>query len=98
MHARVGLYSIRPGQLDEAVGIVRQTIQPAMQRQAGYQGLLLLTDEQASKMLSISTWESEDAMKAGEGSGGYFQEALTRLSPLFLGSPIIEHYDVSVRA
>jgi heme-degrading monooxygenase HmoA len=98
MHARVALYSIQPGQLTEAVRIVREKVESAMRRQAGFQRVLLMTDEKASKMMSISIWDSEEAMRTGESGGGYFQEALVLLSPLFLGSPIIEHYDVSVRA
>ncbi|HEX2171436.1 MAG TPA: antibiotic biosynthesis monooxygenase family protein [Dehalococcoidia bacterium] len=98
MHARVGVYQVRPGQLQQAVSVITETVAPAMRRQPGFQGILLLADEKASRIMSISTWDSEEAMRVAEGSGGYFQDALVRLGPLFIGSPVVEHYDVEVQA
>ena len=97
MHARVGQYHFKPDRFDEAVGLIRDSVAPAMRQQAGFKGILLFADAKASKVMSISIWESEDAMKVSEGSGGYFQEALIKLAPLFMGSPVVEHYDVSVQ-
>ena len=98
MHARVGQYHFKPDQFDQAVDLIRDTVAPAMRRQAGFKSVLLFTDVKASKVISISIWESEDAMRVSEGTGGYFQEALIKLAPLFIGSPVVEHYDVTVQA
>ena len=97
MHARVGQYHFKPDRFHEAVSLIRDSVAPAMRRQAGFKGVLLFTDAKASKVMSLSIWESEDAMTVSEGSGGYFQEALLKLAPLFLGSPVVEHYDVTVQ-
>ena len=98
MHARVGLYHFKPDQLDQALSIIRDSVVPTMKRQAGFKRVWLMTDPRTSRALSISLWESEDAMHVSEGSGGYFQDALIKLAPLFIGSPVVEHYDVSVQA
>jgi heme-degrading monooxygenase HmoA len=94
MHARVGQFHFIPDHFSEAIRLIREEITPEMRRQAGFKSVLVVTDEKKSKTVSISIWESEEAMRAGERTGGYFQDALMKLAPLFIGSPVIEHYDV----
>jgi heme-degrading monooxygenase HmoA len=97
MHARVGQYHFVPEQFAEVVRIMREELTPAVRDQPGYRGMLLLADEKTSKAVSISIWESEAAMRASEGSDGYFQESMKRLSAFFQGSAVVEHYDVSAQ-
>lgn len=91
------MYQCRPGQLDEALAVIRDNVAPTMRQQPGFKKILLLAAAESSRILSISVWESEEAMRAGERSDGYFQEALSRLAPFFIGSSIVEHYDVTVQ-
>src|SRR5438067_8274657 len=53
----------QPGQLDEAVRVVREVFLPEFQKQKGFLGLLFLVDTSTNKCLSISFWESEADMK-----------------------------------
>jgi heme-degrading monooxygenase HmoA len=54
----------------------------------------LLTDPDTHKFISITIWETENDMVAGESSG-YLQEQLNRIVPLFVGPPTIQNYVVS---
>lgn len=90
------MYQCHPDHLDEALRVMREQVAPTMRQQPGFQKILLLAEAKSSRIMSISVWESEEAMRAGERGGGYFQEALSRLAPFFIGSSVVEHYDVTV--
>ena len=49
-----------------------------------------MTDASSGKALSITVWESEADMVAGESSG-YYQEQIGKFSGLFAGTPTMEH-------
>ena len=97
MYARVTNIQLQAGKTAQAVGIYRDFVVPAAKRQKGFQSLLLLTDANTGKGLSISIWETQDAMKAGEASG-YFQEQVARFGSLVAAPPVRECYELSVQA
>ena len=82
--------------MDEGINIVRDSILPVSQQQAGFQGLLFLTDSDTNKGIAITLWESEEDMLAGE-SGGYYREAVAKAAALFATPPTMEHFEVSVQ-
>jgi heme-degrading monooxygenase HmoA len=47
-----------------------------------------------NKFISITIWETEKDMIAGESSG-YLQEQVGKITSLFVGPPTIQHYVVS---
>ena len=49
------------------------------------------------KGISISLWDSEADMTAGEGSG-YYQQQLGKFKDVFGAPPVREAYEVSVQA
>jgi len=57
-----------------------------------------MTDAASDKALSITVWESEEDMLAGESSGGYYSEQIGKFASVFDGSPSLEHYELSVEA
>ena len=95
MHARVILGKVRHGKQDEAIRIYKELVAPAAEEQKGFKSMNLLTDPDTHKFISITFWETEKDMVAGE-SGGYLQEQLNKIAPLFVGPPSIQHYVVSV--
>ena len=99
MNARVTFVQIVPGKLDEAVGLYRDSVLPAAKQQKGFRGLYLLTltDRNAGKGISITLWETEADMTAGENSG-YYQQQLAKFKDVFSAPPVREAYDVSVLA
>ncbi|HCF85219.1 MAG TPA: hypothetical protein DEV72_08460 [Ktedonobacter sp.] len=74
MYARVTTFQIEQAKLDEALEISRSSILPAMKQQAGFKGVLTLVDRQTGKATSITLWETEGDLQAGESSGYYLQQ------------------------
>ena len=99
MNARVTFVQIVPGKLDEAVDLYRDSVLPAARQQKGFKGLYLLTltDRSAGKGISITLWETEADMIAGENSG-YYQQQLAKFKDVFGAPPVREAYEVSVLA
>lgn len=95
MYARVTNVQFQPGKLDEAVQTYRESILPAARQQQGFKGGLFLTDQSSNKAISISLWETEADMKAGETSG-YYQAQLAKIATLVSAPPVREAYEVSV--
>ena len=89
MHARVVTANVNPDEIEEAAGVYRDSIVPAAKEQKGSERLLLLTDRAKGKILSISVWETEEDMLAGEASG-YLREQLAKLKPFFTAVPVTE--------
>ena len=69
MQARVVTVQIKPGRMDDAISIYRDSVVPAANQLPGSKGLRLLTDATTGKCISISLWETEADMEAGEASG-----------------------------
>ncbi len=90
MYARVTTRQIEPGKIDEAIGIYRDTVVPAVRQQQGSKGGLVMTDRSAGKVMAISLWETEADLRAYEPSGA--PDALSQ------GAPVREVYEVGVEA
>lgn len=94
MHARVILGMVKLDKQDEAIKIYKESVGPAAKEQKGFKRMELLTDPDTRKFISITIWENENDMLAGESSG-YLQEQLGKIMALFVGPPTIQHYIVS---
>ena len=94
MHARVILGKVKHDKQDEAINIYKENVVPAAKEQKGFKSMNLLTDMDTNKFISITIWETEKDMIAGESSG-YLQEQVGKITSLFVGPPTIQHYIVS---
>ncbi len=90
MHARLTTRQIEPDRIDEAIGIYRDTVVPAVSQQPGSKGGLVMTDRGTGKVMSISLWETEAELRAYEPSSA--TDALSE------GAPVREVYEVGVEA
>ena len=95
MHVRAATIQFQSGKTQEAIDIFNNSVVPAQKTQKGYQGSYLMTDAGSGKCLSISVWETEADMLAGESSGGYYQQQLAKLASVIAGNPALEHYELS---
>lgn len=93
MYARVAYTQVQPGQTDEAIRLYRESVTPDARLQKGYRGGILLTDRGTGKAISISFWESEAAMRAGETSG-YLQQQINKFTGIITGPPTRETFEV----
>jgi heme-degrading monooxygenase HmoA len=74
MHARMSIFEGPPHMIDEGVRQAREVVLPQIKEiDPGFKGIIALTDRQGRKMVWITFWESEAAMRASE-------EAANRLS------------------
>jgi len=96
MHARVTTVEMQPDKIEESVRMYRDSVIPAAKQQQGFKGAFLLTDPNTGKGVSITLWETEADMRAGETSG-YYQEQIAKFAQIFAGPPTREGYEVSVQ-
>lgn len=96
MFARTTVMQGRPDTMNEAARIFTDSVLPAAQQQKGFKGALFLTDPASGKGMSVTLWESEEDLKAGESSG-YFKEQIARFGPLMASPPMREVYWVAAR-
>jgi len=67
MHARVSTYQSPPEQLTDAiVDNMKANILPRVFEMDGNRGAIFLIDRETGKHLSITLWESAEAMRASE--------------------------------
>ena len=73
---RVSTYEGPPEAINEMVSTTEQTAVPAMRDIPGAKGAMLLVDRNTGKSLTISLWESEDAMRESEDRANQLRAAL----------------------
>ena len=95
MHVRAARIQINSGKMQEAIDVFDNSVVPAQKAQKGYQGSYMMTDASSGKALTISVWESEADMLAGESSRGYYQEQIAKFAGILAGNPTLEHYELS---
>jgi hypothetical protein len=75
MHARVSIFEGPPDMIDEGLRHAREVILPqAKEMDPGFKGIIALTDRQSGKLLGITFWESEEAMRASEEAANRLRE------------------------
>ena len=96
MHARILTGQAKPGQVDELIQVIRDSVTPELKREVGFKGFLLLTERATGKGISITLWETPVDLKASETSG-YLQQQLDKVAPLLIEPPVIGVYQVSIQ-
>jgi heme-degrading monooxygenase HmoA len=82
--------------MDEGIQIYRDSVVPAAKQQQGFKGAFLLTDRRSNKAITITLWETEADMRAGEVSG-YLREQLAKATSVLTVGPVLEGFEVSVQ-
>ena len=96
MFARVGTFQLQPGKMDEGIQIYHDSVVPAARQERGFKGAFLLTDHNSNKAISITLWETEADMRAGEVSG-YLREQLAKATSVLTAGPVVESFEVAVQ-
>lgn len=97
MHARVMIGLMQPDKIEEGETIYRDSIVPAAKEQKGLKEILLLVAPETGKWISITLWETEADMLAGEASG-YLREQVAKAAGTLTGAPSREAFEVRVKA
>jgi heme-degrading monooxygenase HmoA len=94
MFGRVTRLEGSPEQMAAGEDYVKGTILPAARQLDGFRGVLSLTDREGGKGLTITFWETEEAMRASEERANQLRdEAAQALSATVAG---VERYEVTV--
>jgi heme-degrading monooxygenase HmoA len=64
VYARVSEYAVPPEGQNEALRAAEEHIGPSLRRQSGYLGDWLFGDRENGRMLTVTLWETEEAMHA----------------------------------
>src|SRR3712207_2948549 len=95
MHARVITLCPRRGQKERVIRICEDVVTPAAERQKGFSGLLVMSDDETDKILGITIWDTKADMLANE-DGEYLQEQIGNLILFLAEPPVIKHHAVEV--
>jgi heme-degrading monooxygenase HmoA len=96
MHARVTIIEVDLDHVDEMKAIYQDSVVPAVRQQKGCQGIYLLIDRATRKGMSITLWDTEADMAAGETSG-FYQQQVNKFQDVWEAPPVRETYEVSVQ-
>ena len=96
MFARVSTYTGTSDEIDEAIRQVRENVLPTVEQLDGYKGAYFLVDRQNGKSLTMTFWESEEAMRTSEETANSMRsEIADALETQMIG---VERYEVAVAA
>jgi quinol monooxygenase YgiN len=95
MHARSGTLYPRSDRFDHVLQLLRDTVTPAAQKELGFNGMLVMNNRQAGKVVAITLWESEAQMLASV-EGEYQQDQVSRLITHLRRPPEFEHLQIEV--
>jgi heme-degrading monooxygenase HmoA len=95
MFARVSRYQEDIDKIDEATRLSQEKILPQVESMAGFLGVTTLANRTTGETLSITYWESEDAMRASEEEANRLRAESTAFADgEILG---VDRYEVTLR-
>jgi len=94
MYARVTTIEGAPDKVDDFTRQTQEQTLPKLQQMDGFKGFVALGDRQSGKVLGVSFWESEEALRATEeASSSVRSEAAQAADGIVAG---VEEYEVLV--
>jgi heme-degrading monooxygenase HmoA len=94
VYARVSMFEGSPDQIDEFLRQSREQVLPQAKQDEGFKGIIALTDGQSGKLLGITLWESEEAMRATEQDANQLREESAEASGGTVAG--VERYEVGL--
>jgi heme-degrading monooxygenase HmoA len=94
MHARVTTIQGAPGKVDDVARQVQEQTLPKLQKLEGFKGFVALGDRQSGKLLGVSFWESEEALRANEQAVSDVRSAAAETADGIVAG--VEEYEVLV--
>ena len=93
MHARVS--TLEGGSIDQiesGVRVLREQVIPAAQQIEGFMGVISLADRASGKGITITLWESEEALHASEEAANQLRQEAADALQASIAS--VERYEV----
>lgn len=92
MHARVTTLQGQPDRADDVAAQLQRDDVPGFEQLDGFKGMTLMVDRGSGKMMALTFWESEDALRASEEA---VKDARSRAAEQGgAGEPQVERYEV----
>lgn len=95
MWARVSTYEGPPDGIDDAVDYANRQIVPKLRQTDGFRGLYALADRTSGKSMSITLWDSEEALRASEEAADRMREDSTDAARGQIAN--VERFEVTMR-
>ena len=92
MHARSTTVQVHPSSVDAQVAHVRDDVMPALLATDGCIGLSMLVNRVSGRCITVSAWQSEEAMHATEDDKVV---AVDSVKPV-VGTPEVEEWEIAV--
>jgi heme-degrading monooxygenase HmoA len=94
MHARVSTIQGAPGKVDDVTRQTQEQTLPQLQKMEGFKGFIALGDRQSGKMLGVSFWESEEALRATDEAASSVRSGAAEAADGIVAG--VEEYEVLV--
>ena len=94
MHARVSTIQGAPGKVDDVARQVQEQTLPRLQKVEGFKGFVALGDRQSGKLIGVSFWESEEALRASDETASSVRSAAAETADGIVAG--VEEYEVLV--
>ena len=94
MYVRVNTIEGSPDRMDDVTRQTQEQTLPQLQKMEGFKGFVALGDRQSGKMLGVSFWESEEALRATEQAASSVRSGAAEAADGTVAS--VEEYEVFV--
>ncbi|HEX9887889.1 MAG TPA: hypothetical protein VGA69_00300 [Nitriliruptorales bacterium] len=94
MWARISTYEGAPEAIDPSTAYVRESILPKVRGIPGYRGIYAVADRTSGRTMSITLWDSEEALRASEADADRLRNESTEQAD---GSVVsVERFEVTL--
>jgi heme-degrading monooxygenase HmoA len=93
VYARVSTYAGTAEDFYRGLEKVKSALMPRVQEMPGYKGAISLIDRSTGKSLSITLWDSEEALRASRQPSNQMRSEAVAMSPVEILT--VEEYDVA---
>jgi heme-degrading monooxygenase HmoA len=76
MHARVSMLEGPTDHVDTALDTMHSTVMPQLEVTEGFRGVLVFGNRANGKSISVTLWETEDAMKASREAANIWRQQI----------------------
>ena len=100
MHARMSrIAGLPPERIDEARQYFEQQELPALERQKGFEGVLVMVDRADGRATAITFWDTQEDMRASDRAADEARAAtLDQVRPSEPSrEPVVERYEVLIQ-
>jgi hypothetical protein len=92
--ARVSMFQGDPQQIDQGINYIQESALPDVRPDERFEGAYHLVDRQSGKAISITLWESEEAMRATEEEANQLRAGIAEAANATIES--VETYEVAI--